>query len=231
MIVDTVLEETASNLCARFGVTPAFDHVRDFNPSNNLPYHNWYHACCMVEKVVEGANYHNLPYRSIRHLILAALFHDFAHSGGKQTDTSNITKAISAVNQFEYNWSRTPDKDSIDLREVKQLIYVTEYPYVLDPVCIEQKIIRDADLMQGLRSTWKEMIIDGLRIEMSIRLGKELTQEDMCLGQVKFLKNVKAYSGWGEHIMFESRGIEKTLAELEWLMRDIVNENSITNKS
>lgn len=220
MIVDEELQDKVRTLCQRFGVTYAYQYVAEKNPSNNLPYHNWYHIMCMVEKVVEGANLHNLPYRSIRHLIIAALFHDFGHSGGKQTDTSNINGAIAGFSLFDSHLHS--DKDAIDAREIKQLIYVTEYPYVLEPLCIEQKIIRDADLMQAFRPTWKEMIIDGLREEMSIRLGKELTQDDMCLGQVKFLKNIEAHSDWGNEIMFEQGGIEEALIEVETFMRGMV---------
>jgi len=205
MIIDQLLEEKVRLLCVVFKVDDAFDYVKKNNTSNNLPYHNWYHALCMVEKCIEGANYHNLPYRSIRHLVLAALFHDFDHTGGKSTDSINIDRALKGWRNYEYTFLRSIT--SIDKQEVEGIIRVTEYPYVIEPICIEQKIIRDADLMQCLRPTWKEMIIVGLRQEMSIKLGKDLTEEEMCEGQIKFLDAVKPHSDWGKDVLITRGGI------------------------
>lgn len=209
MIIDITLEEKVQKICEQFNAICAFYFVRDKNTSNNLPYHNWYHALCMVEKCVEGADYHNLPYRSIRHLIMAALFHDYEHSGGKEIDSINIDRAVRGWKTYAYAMLR--EMPSIDIQEVEHIIEVTEYPYVREPICIEQKIIRDADLMQSFRPSWEEMIIDGLREEMSIKHGVEITKEEMCDGQIAFLKKVRALSDWGYHEMFEENKIQTAL--------------------
>lgn len=201
MIVDQLLEDKVRSICSRLNLSDVFNWVKEKNPSNNLPYHNWYHALCMVEKVVEGANFHYLPYRSIRHLVVAALFHDFAHTGGKESDTININRALQGLWAFA---DRSPGRTvspGIDMFEVEELIGVTEYPYVLDPLCAEHKIIRDADLMQGFRETWKEMIIDGLRQELAVKFKREVPELEMCHLQVSFVNNVIANSGWCSSII------------------------------
>lgn len=198
MIVDKNLADKVRTICKRLNITEALTWVNAHNSANELPYHNLYHTHCMVEKCVEGANYHNLPYRSIQNLVVAALFHDFAHSGGHKDDAVNINNAILGFNSYE---DRV--RSNIDANEVRQFIRITQYPYIEEPICIEQRIIRDADLMQSFRSTWKEMILDGLREEMSIKLKKELSLEEMAQGQVAFLKNVRPLSGWGKYVMLD----------------------------
>jgi hypothetical protein len=196
MIVDLELENKICKTCERLNVLDAFEFVRGKNPSNHLPYHNWYHIICMVEKCVEGGNYHNLPYRSLRHLAVAALFHDFAHTGGKKEDTVNIDLAISGLYTLAFIYG-------IDLSEVEHIIRITQYPYIAEPLSIEQKIIRDADLMQAFRpDTWKEMILTGLRQELIIKFGKDISEKEMCEGQIAFLKNMYPRSNWGKDIMY-----------------------------
>lgn len=229
MIVDQILEEKVRLLCIAFKVKHAFEYVKKNNTSNNLPYHNWYHALCMVEKCIEGADYHNLPYRSIRHLILAALFHDFDHTGGKSTDDININRALKGLQLYEDNFFS--DITSIETLEVKEFIRATEYPYVMEPICIEQKIIRDADLMQCLRPTWKEMIIDGLRQEMSIKLGKDLTEEEMCKGQSKFLDAIRPHSGWGKDVLFLQGKINIAKYNVDLLQSVIDRKNKNENNT
>jgi len=218
MIIDKQLEDKVRSLCERLNISSVFDFVSINNPSNNLPYHNWYHALCMVEKCVEGGNYHNLPYHSLRHLAVAALFHDFAHSGGKEEDLVNISLAKMSLQRLADQSVDATISPGIDVREVKEIIAVTEYPYVLDPICIEQKIIRDADLMQAFRPTWKEMIIDGLREEMIIKLNKNLTEKDMLEGQVAFLKKVHPCSAWGKYVMFDCGQLDIAILNITGLI-------------
>ena len=222
MINDKELESKVKVLCEVFILLDAFNYVKKNNPSNDLPYHNWYHALCMVEKCLEGAIYHNLPYRSMRHLTLAALFHDYDHTGGKEADSTNISRAIWGWRKYDAlsNCSLA----NIDAMEVEHIIKITEYPYTSDPISIEQKIIRDADLMQCLRPTWHEMIIDGLRKELSIKFGKELTEEEMCEGQIKFLDAVKPHSEWGKDVLITKNGIGKAKYNITLLLCAIDSE-------
>jgi len=211
MTVDNELEIKVRGICTQLDILGAFNWVLKNNPSNDLPYHNWYHALCMIEKCVEGANYHNLPYRSVRHLAVAALFHDYAHTGGGKDDQYNIVLALRGLNNLANRSVGSTVALGINLDEVEQIIRITQYPYIDAPICIEQRIIRDADLMQSFRPTWKEMILDGLRKEMEIKLNKEISIEEMCKGQIAFLKNVIPLTDWGKHVMYQCGELDKAI--------------------
>ena len=205
------LEAKVEELCDRFDVVRHYEKVRDHNPANDLPYHNWYHTLCMVEKCVEGANWHNLPWQSIRNLIVAALFHDYAHSGGRTNDTENIARAVRCL-------ANTGPALAMNIVDVEQIIRVTEYPYVLEPVCIEHRIIRDADLMQVLRiDTWEEMVIHGLRKEIEVKLGNPLSVLEMCAGQIDFLRKIKVHSDWGKEVFYKNGALTEAIDRIRML--------------
>jgi hypothetical protein len=205
-------EATTEELARRFDVSYEYRHVRDYNKSKDLPYHNWYHTMCMVNRCLDGANYHNLPYRSMRSLFVAALFHDYNHSGGEEEDSINIFRAINGLKNCGVT-------QGVYLHEVEEIIRVTEYPYVLEPVCIEHRIIRDADLMQGFFiETWEAMIIDGLREEMQVKLKAEITRSEMCLGQIEFLRKAVAHSKWGYSEFFEKENMSKLITRIRTIM-------------
>lgn len=190
------LELRVEALCKQLGIMNIYEQACSLGTSWMLPYHNWYHTLCMIENVIEGAKYHDLPFRSMKHLAIAALFHDYDHSGGYNADNLNIKEALRSLawqlNDVGYHEQ--------DIDEISRIIKATEYPYVIECLSIEQKIIRDADLMQGLRPDWKAMLIDGLGEEMSIRLDKKLTMEEMLEGQLKFITDIDPLSGWGRYV-------------------------------
>lgn len=198
----TLLEEKVLAICIGIDIENHYYHVRSTNPANYLPYHNWYHALCMVLNCYNAANYYNLPLASMRAVCVAALWHDYNHSGGKHNDTVNVANAIKHFRNYHLGmWSAaTRDLDG-DLSHVPSIIAVTEYPYVCEPYGIEQRIIRDADLMQVLQPTWYEMCITGLGKEMSVKLGKEVTEKEMVDGQLNFLKNITLYTQWGNETL------------------------------
>ena len=187
-------EKRTEEICEALDIKPHYLYVRQKNPSNNLPYHNWYHTMCMVQNCFEAGTYHDLPTSSMRALCVSALFHDFNHSGGKLDDSRNIINALLAFKTFQ---SQSTHYDN-DLRHVQKIIEVTEYPYVREPFTIEQRIIRDADLMQvAYEDTWYDMIITGLKKEMSIKQGRIITDNEMLAGQIEFLKNIHLFTIWG----------------------------------
>src|ERR1019366_5684420 len=118
-----------------------------------------------IENCYDGAQYYNLPKDTTRDILLAALFHDFNHSGGKLPDNENIKNAVSCIQALLTNIHPL----------VIDCIECTEYPFVKEPLTIEQRIIRDADLMQFRYTNWMDMIGKNLRKEMEVRLGKTIT--------------------------------------------------------
>jgi hypothetical protein len=172
--------DQAEQLSKDFGFNTMFEKVRLNNFSNTLPYHNWFHTCCMVCNCIEGAQYYNLDFRQCYLIGVSALFHDFNHSGGRSTDAENIEVAVKGFQDFGYG---TVELDNL---QIEHTIRVTQYPFIHTPKTIEQKIIRDADLMQVLEPEWFEHIILGLQLEF-LNGGKSFTEQEMLKGQMVFL--------------------------------------------
>lgn len=117
---------------------------------NPVPYHN-------VEHMRAVANIAMRIYYSIympgkvantqaKLLFLAASFHDFNHAGRKDVpDSENIAKAIEAFRTFYQ--SVEPNNHDFTIEYVSNLIAVTEYPFIKEPVTLTEMIIRDADLL------------------------------------------------------------------------------------
>lgn len=183
------------------------DHYAWFcthNESATLPYHNLFHANCMIENCYDGAQWHDLPYGSTRELLIAAMFHDFDHSGGKEVDHVNITCALTGLSQFFIQSDRgsgyCPDL-------IWQCIRCTEYPFVVEPFTIEQRIIRDADLMQFRYPNWRRMLEHKLREEMEVKVGKPISDDEMYDGNRNFWLVAKFYTAWGRKI-FNTEGVD-----------------------
>lgn len=126
---------------------------------------------------------------------MAALFHDYDHTGGAELDSVNINRAIDG---FKHQHCLI-GHDLFGSRDttIERIIAVTEYPYVLKPHCIEEKIIRDADLLSVIYDDWYDRIIIGLGKEMSVKYKREVTELEMVRGQIEFLKNVTMFTDWG----------------------------------
>lgn len=180
-----------------------FKEVYRNNPSNDLPYHNWYHTTTMINRCYEAGLYHDLDYHALKHLCIAALFHDYDHSGGEESDSENIKRALKGIDSF-FNVSimrltKAPysrEIGNVDKEWIKNIVKITEFPFISHPKTIEQKIIRDADLLQFVEEYPNEMF-EGLREEISVSRGETVSRMDMCLGQLEFLLNAQFYTDWG----------------------------------
>jgi hypothetical protein len=144
----------------------------------------------------------------MRQLIVAALFHDFDHSGGVETDDVNIDRAVCAFigrldfsRHFKYN--------------VIKFIENTQYPFIHTPVSIEQKILRDADLMMITYPNWFYQVMWGLLQEAQHKT-PELTIETVIKKQIDFIKSIRMFTEWGVDLTHRSR--YTTINYLEWLM-------------
>lgn len=186
--------DQAHQLAIKYGFVREFDWVKSWNPYNKLPYHNWFHTCCMVCNCLEAADYYELSFREHNLLGVSALFHDYFHSGGKETDDRNVNKAIEFFESFSRNYVE------MDRLQAISTIRITQYPYVDTPSTIEQKIIRDADLMQILEPEWFDHIILGLREEFK-NGGREYSVLDMLKGQLTFISGSAFHTDWGKSKM------------------------------
>lgn len=218
-------------------IVKKLDLVSEFNYYNRnavswkLPYHNKFHTYCMVKNCYEAAIELGLPFQDTRILITAAIFHDFNHTGGKLTDAENISIAIKAYSRFleEYN------KNIIDeyLKTcVVRLIQITEYPFKQEPEFIEEKIIRDADLMQMFEPEWFDHVIIGLSKEL-LRKDSFTTEEliDTLKKNEEFLSKQKIYTKWGLkkfNLSYIRRVTSEKIKELE--LELIKNKKTESNK-
>lgn len=66
------------------------DYVIDNNESYNNPYHNNYHLQQVCLFALRGCDYYKMDNQNKRLVAVAALFHDFNHTGSGKDDDKNI---------------------------------------------------------------------------------------------------------------------------------------------
>jgi hypothetical protein len=171
----------------------------DGNPSLNLPYHNNDHCYNVAVDAYElGKMFPQINVRSLRHLLVAGLFHDYAHTGYSHPDNLNIAAAVQFVKQIG------SDLKSMDINvgRIIRLIRATENPspptreYSLD-----EKIMRDADLMGWCQEENHEKFLLGLSIEFEEPVTRESTK--------RFLSSTKFYTNHAVEKFKEAGWLEK----------------------
>ena len=187
--------DNVRELCSNLSISDQLEFVLANNPSNDLPYHNLTHTLSTVLCCYEAGTYYNLPLVSLRPLCVAALFHDFDHTGGVLPDSENIKLAIAGFSQ--QNCLNSFPWYTEFATQVPRFISVTEYPYVLPPICLEERIIRDCDLLSVIYDDWYERIVINLGKEMSVKYGREVPEYEMVKGQIEFLGKVTMFTEWG----------------------------------
>jgi hypothetical protein len=169
-----------------------FLYLLEKNKSNRLPYHNLNHTLTVTKNVYEGAMYEGVKIHIRRNLIIAALFHDFNHSGGLLSDKENVEISISGFSDFvRINGGYTDD----DIFNVIDIIKATEYPYVIptNKLTIEQSIIRDADIMQIFESDRMSQVVYGLAQEFGVKIDSDFVSK-----QKAFVSSIIPITKWGQ---------------------------------
>ena len=158
------------------------------NMGNINPYHSFEHAANVFLSCVEAAEYHSIPEKEKLNLLVAAIFHDFNHSAGKMPDNVNIENALLGVQE----WMKDRDDGLIDYEQIKSLIEITEFPYVIESnsLNLPQQILRDADMGSIFTDNWFQTIMLGLSGEIKIGLEAFIEQ------QKNFMSNMKPNTPW-----------------------------------
>lgn len=143
--------------------------------------------------------YELTPYNKLL-LGLAALFHDFNHSGGKLKDSENIKLALVALKEF----LDTINKSDL-YSQIENIIITTEFPHLNIDLDILQKIIRDADTMGGVIDGWKSVVTN-----LTKEYNKSL--EEFIPTQIKFLDTVKFNTDYCNELLKNNK--EKIIEEL-----------------
>ena len=184
-----------------------FYEAKTYILENNLvenDYHNNEHMINVFDNAMILFNHYKDEYKLIPYhklvLGLAALFHDFDHSGGKLKDSENIELALVALKEFLVIINKSDLYD-----DIKNIIIATEFPHLDIDLDILQKIIRDADTMGGIIEGWKSVVTN-----LASEYNKSI--EEFIPTQIKFLYNVKFNTDYCNGLLKNNK--EKIIEEL-----------------
>jgi hypothetical protein len=184
-----------------------FYEAKTYILENNLvenDYHNNEHMVNVFNNAMILFNHYKDEYKLIPYnkllLGLAALFHDFNHSGGKLKDSENIELALVALKEFLVTINKSDLYD-----DIKNIIVATEFPHLDIDLDILQKIIRDADTMGGIIEGWKSVVTN-----LASEYNKTLVE--FIPSQIKFLDTVKFNTDYCNGLLKNNK--EKIIEEL-----------------
>lgn len=195
---------------------PAFDAIHEvfLSQYKGAEYHDWYHTCCMIVNCASGLRFlfeeeakkpfderkYTITKEIFNTVLLAAAFHDIGHTGGRESDAYNVSRAVTIATEF-YRAARFTER-MVDKDLMIRLIQVTQFPFVHKPATDYEMIIRDADLLQILEPTWFEVIYKNLYKEIS-RSRANISFAQFCQGQKDFLQKAEFHSWWFQCKKFE----------------------------
>jgi hypothetical protein len=185
------------------------------NVSN--PYHNFRHmfyvfCCCFEACEFYNGGPEKLKSRQVRNLLIAAMFHDFDHSGRPGHDDLEIERAIRGLRQHIL------DEDRAELDEIELLIRNTKFPYDVSSyeLDLSSQILRDADLSQALGGVWMQQVLFGLGEEMNV------TPMQMLETQTGFLRKLSFSTAWAQ-AKFPEEVVDGKVREVHGLL-EILSE-------
>ncbi|KKU94322.1 MAG: hypothetical protein UY26_C0002G0104 [Candidatus Jorgensenbacteria bacterium GW2011_GWA1_48_13] len=187
-----------------------------FNHAENLcnPYHNFRHMCHVLWLCYEASVFYvEMSSRDMRNLLIAALFHDFDHTGRSDPDAANIKRAIDGLRRHLL------PEDKRELGKIEAIIRATEFPYrvSLERLDLQSQIIRDADMSQALTVAWIQQVVFGLATEW------KRTPLEVLRAQDPFHRNLKLHTAWARQ-MFPQAAIESKIAEANELVELLSGE-------
>jgi hypothetical protein len=164
-----------------------------FNHATNLfnPYHNFRHMFHVLWLCHEACKFYRdrLSPRPMRILLIAALFHDFDHSGKAGNDDLNIERSVRGLETY------ITEADRPLIEEIAKLIKATQYPYVVEADTLELSglILRDADVSQCLSVAWIQQCVFGFAEEWNV------TPCEVLRRQKPFLDSVRFHTSWAQN--------------------------------
>ena len=162
-------------------------------PNLNLPYHNLEHLVGVMILVHEACQYHEIDKVTTRLLLIAALFHDYDHTGVMGDDSVNINRAVKALTLY------IAEKDYKHFQQIQSYIRATEFPHAVIVHAANDEnlplyIMRDADTAYTLNERWMQSVI-GIGIEMGLGIANmPALQEKMLKMQEPFMTKVMTFS-------------------------------------
>ena len=191
-----------------------FRVVQAFARNLNNPYHNFRHMMHVVYMCHEALRYYSKTENPIdkatgRTLLIAAMFHDFDHTGLAGNDDLNIALAVRGFRRHVLDVDNFRNRTD----EIERLIGWTEFPHKVSSREISHvgRIIRDADVSQALSISWYQQVIVGLSEE------QRRPQIDVLADQKTFLTNLKFQTEWARNT-FDQESIQEKIREAEELL-------------
>lgn len=155
--------------------------VSDFNPSADAPYHSAQHLISTAVRAYAGGFLEGLTRRERAVLVVAALWHDFDHTGGPSPDRINIERAVAG-----YVAGAFPgDQKFVDA--VVRAIRATEDGGP-GPTNALERVLCDADLLQCTEPDSGRWMV-GLAAETGNIVNRETT--------AAFYKTATLHTAWG----------------------------------
>ncbi len=191
-----------------------------FNDANNVdhPYHNFCHMGFMLWRCHDACRFYQkvLSRVQMRNVLIAAVMHDYDHTGTAGPDSRNIRRAHVGLGTCIL----PEDLDSYD--DITGIIDASEYPYRVDSppsheLPLTSQIIRDADLTQVFSSTWIQQVPFGLAKEWGKRPIEVLRM------QIPFLQNLRFVTEWAR-TLFPPSVIDEKIGEVRGLLRVVDRE-------
>ncbi len=190
-----------------------FDHAQ--NLSN--PYHNFRHMFHVLWLCYQACLFYGnkLNRREMRNLLIAAIFHDFNHSGLMGDDDLNIERSVRGLEKYIL----PEDRDCLE--DISPLIRMTEFPYTVpsESLPLSGQILRDADVSQALDSAWIQQVVFGLAAEWGKKPIEVLKME------VPFHETLKLHTEWAKQ-MFSQEDIDAKIREVKELI-GILSESEV----
>lgn len=197
------------------GLLDMWKHVEVTNPGRDNAYHNTRHMQAVAQlsldllRVTPEYLTMTAEERTFSEVVVvvAGMWHDYGHTAGRLSDAENIKIATTAFIDYlvaaEGVAVHAPSpmvQYSNDLLadRVSDVLYVTEFPFIHNPSSIEQRVVRDADLLYTF-SNETCTILGGLYAEILPKLnGMSFTE--FVQGQKAFHDNVVLYTLPGKAI-------------------------------
>lgn len=174
----------------------------------NLPYHNFRHMMHVTWLCHEACRFYRdrLNGRQMRQLLIAAMFHDFNHTGRYGNDDHNIMRALRGLE------THCLPCDQSDLLVIGELVKATEYPpkRAHSEFELPAQILCDADVAQAFSVAWVQQVVFGLAAEW----GHE--PKAVLATQQPFLRGLSFSTEWAKK-QFPREVIEAKIAEAKAL--------------
>jgi hypothetical protein len=158
--------------------------LSDGNPSAGLPYHNNDHCYNVAVDAYDlGKEFPEISESTLKHLLVAGLFHDYAHTGYSHPDVLNIAAALQFIDEISLKLVSM----GLSSTRIAHLIYSTMNPAPPGGIHrLDEMIMRDADLLGWCQEENQEKFLEGLTIEFEEPVTRESTK--------KFLSSTKFYT-------------------------------------